>query len=118
MTQLAQMMFRSRVVIRVRTAPPQIIDYSEKKGPRCVPITAVLGAAVMAENSVDFILRGGARVRARFSSSCPALAFYGGFYMVPSADGMICADRDTVRSRAGGECEIDKLRTLVAHPRR
>jgi len=26
----------------------------------------------------------------------------------------LCADRDVIRDRAGGECEIDKFRRLVA----
>jgi hypothetical protein len=27
---------------------------------------------------------------------------------------MICADRDSIRSRVGGECGIDRFRTLEA----
>jgi hypothetical protein len=112
---LSQLTIRSRVVVRVQTnaPPPPPVQLVEKKGPRCVPMADVLGAAVVAGNSVDFILRGGKRMRARFSSSCPALDYYSGFYIVPTADGMICSDRDTIRSRAGGECSIDRFRLLV-----
>ena len=113
--RLAQLTFRSRVVVRIQSAPvPPPVTFVERKGPRCIPRGSVLGAAILAENGVDFILRGGTRVRARFAASCPALGFYSGFYLTPSADGMICADRDVVRSRAGGECEVQRFRTLVA----
>lgn len=112
---LAQLAVRSRIVVRVQTAgistPP--VQLTEKKGPKCLPMADVLGAAVIAGNSVDIILRGGKRIRARFSSSCPALDYYSGFYIAPTADGMICSDRDAVRSRAGGECAIDRFRALV-----
>lgn len=110
---LAQFSIRSRAVVRVQTkpaAPP--VELVEKKGPRCLPMGDVLGAAVVAANSVDLIIRGGKRIRARFSSSCPALDYYSGFYIVPTADGMICSSRDSVRSRAGGECSIDRFKAL------
>lgn len=118
---LAQLTIRSRVVVRVQTnapPPPPPVELAEKKGPRCVPMGDVLGAAVIAGNSVDFILRGGKRMRARFSSSCPALDYYSGFYIVPTEDGMICSDRDSVRSRAGGECSIERFRELVPKKKR
>jgi hypothetical protein len=110
----AQLVFRSRVVVRVqtwRTGPPA--DYREKKGPRCVAMPDILGAAVLARSSVDLVLRGGDRVRARFGASCPGLDYYSGFYIVPPVDAQLCAGRDVVRDRAGGECPIDKFRRLM-----
>ena len=118
--EIAQLTIHS-MTVRIQTTvapPPQIIELKEKKGPRCIPSAAVGGAAVIAGNSVDFILRGGGRVRAKFRASCPALDYYSGFYLSPTADGQICADRDAVRSRAGGECEIDKFRLLLPKARR
>ena len=114
--EMAQLSIRSRVVVRVQTEVVTMspIVYREKKGPRCLTTAAILGAAVVVPASVDFILRGGDRVRARFSASCPALAYYSGFYVAPNADGQMCAGRDSVRDRAGGECEVAKLRSLVA----
>ncbi|MEH3108291.1 MAG: hypothetical protein PGN09_13760 [Sphingomonas fennica] len=106
---------RERVVIRV----PAFLGgkrgqpWREKKGPQCVPLDQIAGAAVNAPRSVDVIVRGGLRYRARFSSSCPDLDYYGGFYILPTADGRVCAERDTVRARSGGECEIERFRTLV-----
>lgn len=114
--QIAQLAIRSRVVVRVQTEVVTIApeNYRETKGPRCMPTALILGAAVVAPGSVDFILRGGERMRARFAASCPALAYYSGFYVTPNADGRMCAGRDSVRDRAGGECEVARLRTLVA----
>jgi hypothetical protein len=115
--EMAQLSFRSRVVVRVQTttlALPPVTAAREKKGPRCVAIDDILAAGVLARSSVDLVLRGGYRLRARFSASCPGLDYYSGFYLVPSADGKLCADRDVFRDRAGGECAIDKFRKLIA----
>jgi hypothetical protein len=114
--ELAQVSFRSRVVVRVQTTQLAMVPLAalkEKKGPKCVAMGDILAAAVLARSSVDLVLRGGYRMRARFSSSCPGLDYYSGFYLVPSSDGRLCADRDVIRDRAGGECEIDKFRKLV-----
>ena len=112
--ELAQLSFRSRMVIRVETAPapPLQTMFREKKGPRCMRMSDVLGAAVISPSGVDFVLRGGDRVRAQFGDSCPGLDYYSGFYVRPPADGRICADRDVVRDRAGGECAIERFRKL------
>lgn len=116
--EVAQLTIRRSIVVRVQTTIAEAgpIKWREKKGPKCLPTATILGAGVVEPNSVDFILRGGQRVRARFASSCPALAFYSGFYVAPNPDGQMCAGRDTVRDRAGGECEVSKLRLLVARP--
>lgn len=114
--EFAQLTFRSRVVVRVQTSQLAMVPLDalrEKKGPRCIAMGDILAAAVLARSSVDLVLRGGYRIRARFSASCPGLDYYSGFYVVPSADGKLCADRDVIRDRAGGECAIDKFRQLV-----
>lgn len=115
--EIAQLTIRSRITVRIRSepaaVPPPYLELRERKGPRCLPMAGIVGAAVIAGNSVDFMLRGGSRVRARFESNCPALDFYSGFYLAPGADGQVCADRDAVHSRAGGECAIDKFRLLT-----
>ena len=63
-------------------------------------------------SSVDFVLRDRRRVRAELDSDCPALDFYGGFYVQPDDD-RICARRDVIRSRMGGICRIERFRRLV-----
>ena len=110
---------REQVVIRVQTqrAAPAPVQWKEGKGPKCVPARAILGASLLSQNSVDLILRDRKRVRARLERSCPALDYYYGFYITPNADGMICADRDTIRSRMGGQCEIETFKALEEVPR-
>ncbi|HEY0270186.1 MAG TPA: hypothetical protein VGC10_04260 [Sphingomonas sp.] len=91
-------------------APPPA--YREKRGPVCIEAAAIAGAAVTAPDAVDFILKGGQRLRARLEAECPALDYYRGFYVSPNPDGRICADRDAIRTRSGGECQIDRFRKL------
>ncbi len=110
----AQVVFHSRVVIRFSADhAPLATSWVEKKGPHCITMTDIQASAVIVPNSVDLALRGGSRTRMRFQRSCPGLDYYSGYYVVPNKDGKICADRDVVRDRAGGECAIDKFRKLV-----
>ena len=88
------------------------------RGPRCIDPRRILGAAHLSQDSVDLIFRDNTRVRARLEGRCPALDFYRGFYVPMSADGQICADRDSIRSRTGGECQIERFRTLTAEAAR
>lgn len=115
--RFAQITIRERVIIRVPTrapAPPaRPIKWKEKKGPRCIVLGTLAAAAVTKPDSVDLIMRGGTRLRARLDRSCPALDFYSGFYIKPTRDGRICADRDTIHARSGGQCEINTFKTLV-----
>ena len=107
---------REHIVIRVplprRTAPAPMTVWTEKHGPDCIMMSAIAGAAIAAPASVDFVLRGGKRVRARLDRACPSLDYYSGFYLVAVADGKICADRDAVHARSGGACEIERFRLL------
>src|SRR5512139_4273479 len=118
--RFAQLIVRRQIIIRsVRVAPlprrvmPDAnIDWKEGKGPKCVAARSIAGASLLGQSSVDLLLRGGGRVRAKLGSSCPALDYYYGFYITPGPDGFVCSDRDVIRSRAGGECEIDTFKTL------
>jgi hypothetical protein len=116
LVELAQLTFRSRIVVRVQTSQLPMVPLAalrEKKGPKCIGMGDILAAAVVARSSVDLVLRGGYRMRVRFAANCPGLDYYSGFYIAPTADGKLCADRDVIRDRAGGECEIDKFRQLI-----
>ena len=93
-------------------------EWKEGKGPKCVPARAIAGATLVGRSSVDLILRNRQRVRAKLESSCPALDYYYGFYITPNPDGMVCEDRDNIRSRMGGACEIDRFRSLEPVVRR
>jgi hypothetical protein len=116
--QYGDTLVREQVIIRFRHTEPTRIEWKEGKGPKCVPARAIAGATLVGKSSVDLILRNRQRVRAKLESSCPALDYYYGFYITPNADGMVCEDRDTIRSRMGGACEIDRFRGLEPVVRR
>ena len=97
---------------QVAPAGSSLIKLREGRGPDCINATRLMGATLLRQNSVDLILRDNSRVRARLQRRCPALDYYRGFYVTPNPDGQICADRDIIRSRMGGECGIDKFRSL------
>jgi hypothetical protein len=93
--------------------PPPPPAYKDHKGPKCIDAATIGGAAITTPDSVDFILKGGKRVRAILEDQCPALDYYSGFYFRAPADGKLCADRDSIHTRSGGDCQIDKFRTLT-----
>ena len=122
--RVRELVIQQRMIIRVpkmrpqrSTAPAGVllppIEWQEKKADKCIPTTSVAAAAITRGDSVDLVLNGGKRLRARLESSCPSLDFYSGFYMKLNGDGKLCARRDSIRSRSGGECQIKSFRTLV-----
>jgi hypothetical protein len=112
--RVAQVTVEQSLIVRVpRRVPARPLRWKEKKGPKCVAMSAIAGAAVVADDAIDLALKGGQRLRAKFSSRCPALDYYSGFYILPTEDGRICGDRDVIRTRSGGQCEIERFRRLV-----
>lgn len=108
MTIEQQMILR----IPVRPHPPTILHWEEEKGPKCLPVAAIAGAVLSSRDSVDILLRNQQRLRARLDDDCDGLDYYGGLYL-ETADGQFCAKRDSIRSRMGGTCRIEKFKTLV-----
>ncbi len=111
------MMFHQQIIIRVTPTQRagvnrQNISWQEEPGPRCIPARQIVHADQLGQESIDLVLRDATRVRARLERRCPALDYYYGFYVSPNADGMICADRDAIRTRAGASCGIDQFRIL------
>ncbi|MFZ3484522.1 hypothetical protein [Sphingomonas sp. 3-13AW] len=111
-----------RIIVRVprmdltaASAAPALpaITWVEKRTDRCVPVANLAAVSVTRPDSVDLMLAGGKRLRARLEDDCPSLAFYSGFYVKPTSDGMMCASRDSIRSRSGGQCRISSFRMLV-----
>jgi hypothetical protein len=105
-----------RVPLRPRLVMPEI-EWVEQRGPRCIDTGEIRGASLSGREHVDFLMFNRSRVRAEFSSDCPALDFYGGFYLKPEDD-RLCARRDSVHSRVGGSCRIERFMHLVPRPRR
>jgi hypothetical protein len=100
-----------RVPVQPRVMVPHM-EWAERKGPSCIPAQAIRRAFLSGPDKVDFVLVNRARVRAEFDDRCPALDFYGGFYL-RTEDQRLCAGRDSVRSRMGGNCTIERFKQLV-----
>ena len=105
-----------RIPVQARPLLPNF-EWVEKKGPKCIPAAAIQRALLSGSEQVDFILVNHARIRAQLDENCPALDFYGGFYLQPQ-DERLCAHRDAVHSRIGSSCTIERFRQLVPKFRR
>ena len=105
-----------RVPVQARPLMPEI-EWVERKGPKCLPADALQRAMLSGPQQVDFVLANHSRVRAQLDENCPALDFYGGFYLQVQ-DGRLCVRRDAIHSRMGGSCTIEKFRQLVPRLRR
>jgi hypothetical protein len=111
---VTRLIIQDEVILRVPVQPRPLfpdIEWVEHKGPKCIPAAAIQRALLSGAGQVDFILGNHARIRAQFDEDCPALDFYGGFYLQP-ADERLCARRDAVHSRIGGSCTIERFKQL------
>ena len=108
MTVERQMILR----VPVRPYPRMNFRWEEEKGPKCLPVGALAGAMMSGPGSIDIVLRNRQRMRARLDNDCEGLDFDGGFYL-QTEDGQFCAKRDSIRSRMGATCRIEKFRMLV-----
>ncbi len=92
-------------------APPPVLV--ERKAKDCLEMRRIVGFGITRPDSVDLVLNDGSRMRARMGRNCPTLGFYQGFYVKPTPDGKMCAGRDPIRTRSGGECSIQAFKSLV-----
>ena len=117
---VTRLIIQDEVILRVPVQPHPLfpeIEWVEKKGPKCIPAAAIQRALLSGSSQVDFIMVNRTRIRAQFDEGCPALDFYGGFYLQPE-DERVCVHRDAVHSRMGGSCEIERFKQLVPKVRR
>lgn len=104
-----------RSVRHVPVEPPKLsseggglFDFGKSKR-ACVPVNRIAGAEVKNDRTIEISLRNGERWRMRFAEDCPALGYYEGFYYRRTHAGYLCAGRDAVIARSGGECPIHSL---------
>lgn len=117
---VTRLIVQDEVILRVPVQPRPImpeIDWVENKGPKCIPIAEIRRAMLSGPEQVDFVMSDRTRIRAQFDEGCPALDFYGGFYLEPRDD-RLCGGRDAVHSRIGGSCTIERFKQLVPKNRR
>mgnify|MGYP003575081134 CR=1 FL=1 len=101
-----------RVPVRGRSSPAAT-EWVEKGSKRCIQADRMAGAIIRSSDVIDLVVEGGARWRIKLRDECPALGFYGGFYLRPPEDGEICARREVIHTRSGAECEIGSFKKLV-----
>jgi hypothetical protein len=117
---VTRLIVQDEVVLRVPVQPRPLVpdfEWIEKKGPKCSPAAAIRRALLQGSEQVDFVLANHERIRAQFDEDCPALDFYGGFYLQPE-DERLCAHRDAIHSRIGSSCTIERFKQLVPKFRR
>ena len=110
------MVYRSRTIVRI--APPPAAEtrtrkWKESKAAKCQPLRDIAAAVSSTSDHMDLVMRNRTRIRTKFKRGCRGDDFYAGFYVEPSEDGMLCADRDSVRARTGMTCRIDQFRRLT-----
>jgi len=108
-----RLIVRNELIIHVpiQRRAPLLVEWVERKGPKCLPAATIAGASMAGPSAVDFVLSDRRRVRAELDSDCMGLDFYGGFYVEPEG-GSVCARREEIRSRAGGSCRIERFHRL------
>lgn len=117
---VTRLVVQDEVILRVPVGPRPVvpqIEWVERNGPKCIPAGAIRRALLSGSEQVDFVLANRQRVRAEFDEDCPALDFYGGFYLQPQ-DARLCSGRDAVHSRMGGSCTIAQFKMLMPRVKR
>ena len=108
------MIVQQQMILRIPVRPHPVLrlQWEEEKGPKCLPAGMIAGALLSSPGNIDLVLRNRQRVRAKLDSDCDGLDFYSGVYM-QTGDGEVCAKRDSISSRVGGLCKIEKFKLLV-----
>jgi hypothetical protein len=76
---------------------------------RCIGVNNVAGAQLFGDSAIELTMRDGHRYRMFFARECQALSFYQGFYYRRMKAGQLCAGRDVIGARSGGECPIASI---------
>lgn len=92
---------------------PRPSRYEERKIGKCVPVSDIAAVQTGSGNRIVLYLRDRRMVSAKLQKSCRARDFYSGFYVERNKDGKLCVDRDKLQSRAGANCELERIRELV-----
>lgn len=76
---------------------------------RCISVDGLAGAQLFGDRAIELSMRSGQRYRLFLARECPALSFYQGFYYKRQKAGQLCAGRDVIGARSGGECPIASI---------
>lgn len=79
---------------------------------RCISVDGLAGAQLFGDRAIELSMHDGKHYRLFLARECPALSFYQGFYYRRQRAGQLCAGRDVVGARSGGECPIASIITV------
>lgn len=108
-----RVIIRNQLILKIPLQPRQNtpVQYQVLDAPRCLATRAIAGARMSGPRSIDFLLSRDRRLRVHMDNDCKSLDFYGGFYLQPQ-DERLCAGRDVIRTRVGGNCKIERFQLL------
>lgn len=123
-----QIRIEQRVIIRISPRRPTASNsllaslpqqslkarYEERKMEKCIPVSSIAGVQTGSGSQLMLYLRDRRIVRLNLEKACRARDFYSGFYVEQSKDGKLCVSRDKLQSRTGANCEVARMRQLVA----
>ncbi|MEL6486132.1 MAG: hypothetical protein AAFQ13_03170 [Pseudomonadota bacterium] len=89
-------------------------QYKERKAERCVPVNDIAGVETGSGNRLLLFMQDAQILSLNLEKACRAKDFYSGFYVEQNKDGKLCVDRDTLQSRNGARCDIERMMELVA----
>lgn len=92
--------------------PEPFVRMVERPAGRCVAMRDIAGVSDRGNRLILF-LRDNRILMAELEKACSPRDFYRGFYLERSEDGKMCAQRDTLMSRAGAKCALKGLTELV-----
>lgn len=75
----------------------------------CIAVDRIAGAQLFGDSAIELTMRDGRHWRMFLAEECPGLSFYQGFYYRRGKAGMLCAGRDSIGARSGGECAIASI---------
>ncbi len=87
--------------------------FAERRIGQCIPVSGIAGVKVTEENRLVLFMRDQKLIGTALDKACNPRDFYSGFYLERSADGMLCAGRDTLHARSGANCALGKLHQLI-----
>lgn len=119
-----QVRIEQHVIIRISPGIPRsgaFLPYAvnpalrgpERRNVRCVAVGALAGVRLMDNTRLMLVTRDDRTIEAKLPKICSASAFYSGFYVEPTGDGLLCARRDVIHSRAGVNCSITSMSELI-----
>ncbi len=107
-----------RMPVRPGGAVARRTPIPRKGANQCISITNVAAAQLFGDRAIELTMKGGRRWRMILADECPGLSFYQGFYYQQKQAGQLCAGRDAIGARSGGECGIAAIVPVGRPPKK